>query len=229
LISQVLLEQFRVALLDFLFQHDLWPTATMAQLASVSKFPALFPSYIAKQEEMLIFKGRQFGSSYDIKTIEGRALFAVEPVPSLGRRMRVLDNSGKNIFCTRKETFHVGGSRYFIETPARPETLKLVTLEFKMLAIGDKFTTSFNKEAVEHQGELVFNRDYFSTEGTITDGAEGPVIALVERKIINLRKEYQVIVSQGIDMALISGLIICLGEQEKSHSNAPALGGGRWG
>jgi hypothetical protein len=44
-----------------------------------------------------------------------------------------------------------------------------------------------------------------------------------------LRKEYRVVVAQGVDIALIAGLIICLDGQEKSHQNAPALGSGRWG
>jgi uncharacterized protein YxjI len=201
----------------------------MGELAPMSSFPALFPGYIAQQEETVVFKGRQFGSSYDVLTVDGRALFAVEPVPSLGRRMRVLDAYGKNIFCTRKATFHIGGSRYFIEKPSRPENTKLVTLEFKMFAIGTKFTASFNNAINEHQGQLCFDRGYFSTDGAITDSAEGPVIAHVERQIIMLRKEYRVVVAQGADMALIAGLIICLDDQEKSHKNAPALGGGRWG
>ena len=82
--------------------------------------------------------------------------------------------------------------------------------------------------AIDHQ-PLCFERGYFSTEGTITDGPDGPVIAHVERKIILLRKEYRVVVAQGVDAALIAGLIICLDDQEKSHKNAPSLGGGRWG
>jgi hypothetical protein len=108
----------------------------MAQLAPVSRFPVLFPSQIAQQEETIVFRGRQTDNSYDVSTVDGRALFAVEPVPSLGRRMRVLDAHGKNIFCPRKETFHIGGNRYFIEKSSRPQNTKLLTLEFKMFAIG---------------------------------------------------------------------------------------------
>jgi uncharacterized protein YxjI len=201
----------------------------MAQLAPVPSFPVLFPGYIAQQEETIVFKGRQFGSSYDVLTVDGRSLFAVEPVPSLGRRMRVLDAYGKNIFCTRKETFHIGGSRYFLENPSRFENTKLLTLEFKMFAIGTKFTASFNNAVTQHHRQLYFDRGYFNTDGAITDGAGGPVIAHVERQIIMLRKEYRVVVARGVDVALITGLIVCLDDQEKSHKNAPALGGGRWG
>jgi uncharacterized protein YxjI len=201
----------------------------MAQLTSVPSFPILFPGYIAQQEETILFKGRQYGDSYDVLTNDGHALFTVDPLPSLGRRMKVLDAYGKNIFCTRKETFHIGGSRYFVEKPSPSENTNLLTMEFKLFAVGTKFNVSFNNAVIQHRQQLCFDRGYFDTEGIITDGAGGPVIALVERKIILLRKEYRVVVAPGVDVALIAGLIVCLDDQEKSHKNAPALGGGRWG
>jgi uncharacterized protein YxjI len=210
-------------------RHHIRETVSMAQLSPVSSFPALFPKYIAEQEETLVFRGRQYGSSYDISTIDGRKLFAVDPLPSLGRRTQVMDMQGKNIFGTRKETFHLGSSRYFIERPSRSNDTKLLTIEFKMFKIGTKFTVTFDDGIAEQQGQLHFDRGYFSSDGTVTKGVDGPVVAHVERQITLLRKEYKVIVAKGMDMALISGLIVCLDDQEKSHKNAPSLGGGRWG
>jgi uncharacterized protein YxjI len=201
----------------------------MTQIAPVSDFPVVFPGYIAQQETTIIFRGRQYGSSYDVVTIDGHALFAVDPVPSLGRRTKVLDAYGKNIFCTRKETFHLGGSLYFIEKPSQPDDTKLLTLEFKMFAVGTKFTASFNNAIIEHQEQLHFERCYLSADGMVSHGPDGPIVAYAERQIILLRKEYRVVVAKGVDVALITGLIVCLDDQEKSHKNAPALGGGRWG
>lgn len=203
----------------------------MTELVPISSFPVLFPEYVAQQQETILFKGRQYGSTYDVSVLDGRPLLAVESMPSLGRRLRVLDVDGKNIYWTRKETFHLGGSRYFIEKPARPKATNFLTMKFKILARGTKFTAYLNNALVEqqHQGQLCFSRGYFDTIGTITDGEKGPAIAYADRKIIELRKEYRVVVAKGVDIALIAGLIICLDDQEKSHKNAPALGGGRWG
>jgi hypothetical protein len=49
----------------------------------------------------------------------------------------------------------------------------------------------------------------------------------VERQITLLRKGYRVVVAKAVDTALIAGLLVCLDDQEKSHKNASALGGGR--
>jgi hypothetical protein len=62
----------------------------MANLTLLAPAPsplAIFPDFIAQQQETMVFKGRQFGASYDVKTIDGRALLAVEPgTASVARR-----------------------------------------------------------------------------------------------------------------------------------------------
>ena len=201
----------------------------MAHVAPVSDLPILFSSHIAQQPESLLFKGRQYGSSYDVWTGDGSVLFTVEPIPSLGRQMRVLDAQRNHIFSTRRETFHLGGSRYFIEKPSRPQNNRLLKLEFKTFAIGTKFTATLNESGKENQAQLCFKRGYFSKEGRMTLGEEGPVIAHAERYIVAmLRKEYRVDVAEGVDLALIVGMVICLDDQEKTHANAPAIGGNRF-
>jgi hypothetical protein len=99
-----------------------------------------------------------------------------------------------------------------------------------MFTMGTKFTGALSRQLMTtHDPQLCFNRGYFSIDGTIMNGVDGPVIAHVERQITMLRKEYRVILAQGVDVALVAGMVICLDDQEKSHKNAPALGGGRWG
>lgn len=175
-----------------------------------------------------MLKGRQFGANYDIMTIDGRALFVVKPgTAGLSRRKRVFDVKGRNVFNIRRESWHFGGSRYFIEAPSRSNDIKLLTVEFKVFVIGTHFNASFTNTISQEQEQLYFNRSYFGSRGEITKGVGGPVVADVELEISMLKKEYRVIVAQGVDMALIAAMLICLDEKEKSHGNAPALGGGK--
>jgi hypothetical protein len=103
----------------------------------------------------------------------------------------------------------------------------LLTVEFELFVTGMQFTATFINTIRQQQEQLCFNRGYWSSRGIITNGAGGPVVAEAEREITLLKKEYEVIVAQGVDMALIAAMIICLDEKEKSHGNAPGLGGGR--
>lgn len=200
----------------------------MIELAPAPSLLAVFPDFIAQQQETVVLKGRQFGATYDIMTIDGRALLAVEPGPaSLSRRKRILDAKGRHIFNIRRESWHLGGSRYFIESPSRSNSEMLLTVEFKLFVTGTQFTASFTNTINQQQEQLCFNRGYFSSRGKITNGAGGSVVADTERQISMLKKEYQVIVAQGVDMALIAAMLICLDDKEKSHGNAPGLGGGR--
>ena len=201
---------------------------TRTELALAPSSLAIFPDYVAQQQETLVIKGRQFGATFDVKTIDGRALATVEPgTASLSRRKRVLDTKGKLLFNVRRESWHFGGSRYFIDSPSRSDNPRLLTVEFKMFATGTHFTASFVDTTSLQQEQLLFDRGYFSTNGKITKGADGPVVADTELFISMLKKEYQVVVAQGVDMALIAAMLICLDDKEKSHGNAPGLGGGR--
>lgn len=200
----------------------------LAQLAPAPNPLAVFPDFIAQQHETMVLKGRQFGASYDATTLDGRGLLAVEPgTASVGRRKRAIDAKGQVLFNVRKKSWHLGGSQYFVDSPIRSDNITLIALEFKMFVTGTQFTATFTDAISQQQEQLCFNRGYFSTLGTITNGVGGPVVADAELSISMLKKSYEVRVAEGVDMALIAAMIICLDDQEKSHGNAPGLGGGR--
>ncbi len=196
----------------------------MAQLDPVPTPLVVFPDFIAQQQETVVLKGRQFGAIYDVTTIDGGALLAVYPgMAGLSRRKKVLDAEGRYIFNVRRER-RLGSSRYVVASPSLSND---ITVEFNMFATGMHFIASYTNTISQLQGQLYFDRGYWSSHGKITDGLGGPVVADAERKISMLKKEYHVTVAPGMDMALIAGIMICLDEKEKSHGNAPGLGGGK--
>lgn len=78
-----------------------------------------------------------------------------------------------------------------------------------------RFTNAFTNQ----QEELMMKGNFFDTSADITNVKTGQPVAKVDRKMLNARElliggqTYVVTVAQGVDMALIAAMCICLDEK----------------
>lgn len=82
---------------------------------------AVFPDHIAQQPQILVVREKVLslsGDSFDIKTIDGRALFKVQGhTVSLSGRKELLDMQGKHLLTIRKQHFSIPAT-YYAEDPS---------------------------------------------------------------------------------------------------------------
>ncbi|KFA56390.1 hypothetical protein S40293_05065 [Stachybotrys chartarum IBT 40293] len=197
------------------------------QVSSVQLPPApreigIFEPYIAKQTETLILKEKMLsltGDSFDIKLISGQPLVRVDgKFRSLSGRKAVHDLNGQHLFDIHKEHIHLHST--YVVDDAKGNKIMEVKSSFKV--IGSKATAVFTSRNGKSE-TLVMEGSWLDTSADIVDEASGAHIARIDRKLLKGREifggqqTYALIVSPGVDMALMAALCICLDEKNNEH------------
>ncbi len=179
---------------------------------------ALFPAFVAQRPETLMLKGQVIGQDYTISNASGQPLFRVGfKYFSLSHQRFVTDMSGQPLFTIRKETFNFGPAIYYLQAPN--EGQRICTIEFKISFAGSKAVCSFVNPATGRKEELEMKREAFSRHIQITHLGSGTMAAEIKEAIFSARDKFEVVVSPGVDMALVSALCMVFHDREQEHSS----------
>lgn len=90
---------------------------------------AVFPRFIARQNESIVLKERVMslpGDSFSIKTTAGRPLMQVKGKAfSASNQKMITDAQGNHLLTLRKKAFNVGPTTYYGEDPQRKKIFVL--------------------------------------------------------------------------------------------------------
>lgn len=191
----------------------------MAQLPSPPQALGIFNNYIALQPESLILKERVLslsGDSFIVKTLDGREILQVKGEAfSLSGRKTVMDMQGNHMFTIRKEHFSFPKMYYAEDAQGK----RFFELEGKFSLGSSKSVGRFINSFTNQQEELMMKGNFFDTYADITNVQTGQPVARVDRQLLNARElftnqqTYVVTVAQGVDLALITAMCICLDEK----------------
>ncbi len=187
----------------------------------------IFPAYVAKQNECLVFNGRYVSDSYDVSTLAGQPLFKVKDTElSLSDRKRasyhhhipisptdnllsvIIDAQTQKHLCTvRKEPWKVFHDEFYVEGSDGATRL----LKLEPHSSGSKNNISFaNAMAGGAPVQLLFKSNSGSMEGTIVETSSGRTVADVERPHGSFKDEYQVSVAQGMDLVVVVAICVAV-------------------
>ncbi|KAF7503100.1 hypothetical protein GJ744_004309 [Endocarpon pusillum] len=191
----------------------------MAQLPPSPQALGIFNNYIAHQSESLVLKERVLslsGDSFSIKTLDGRDMLQVKGEAfSLSGRKTVMDMQGNHIFTIRKEHFSFPRAYYAEDAQGK----RFFELQGKFSLGSSKSIGRFINSFTNQQEELLMKGNFFDTYADITNVKTGQPVARIDRKMLNARElftgqqTYVVTVAQGVDLALITAMCICLDEK----------------
>lgn len=191
----------------------------MAQLPPSPQPLGVFRNYIARQTESLVIRERVMslsGDSFDIKTIDGRDILQVKGEAfSLSGRKSVMDVHGNHLFTIRKEHFTLSRSYYAEDTQGR----RFFEVQGKFSLGSSKSIGRFFNPFTNQQEELLMKGNFFDTSADITNTKTGQTVARIDRKLLNAREffadaqTYVVTVAEGVDLALMAAMCICLDER----------------
>ncbi len=199
----------------------------MAVQLAPSPIPiAIIPSYIAQRPETIIMKEKIFSFSDDafhVQTTDGRDILKITAdTLSWSARKRVFDVAGNHLFTIRKEVFSFPKS-YFAESPAGQ---KIFEVEGKFHIGTSKAVGHFANAINGDNVNLLMHGSFFNKSTTITNEANGQVVAQIDRELFSARQllgdrsSYAVTVAPGVDIALIVAMVVCLDErrdQKEGH------------
>jgi uncharacterized protein YxjI len=189
---------------------------------------AIFPQFIARQTETLKLREKILslsGDSFSIATHPGNqpVLSVAGTAFSLSGRKTVSDMSGTPLFQIRKQHFSFPAT-YYAEDP---EGRKFFEVEGKFSFGSSKAVGLFSYQDQQtnqlRQARLLMKGDFFDRKAEIVDEGTGLVVATIDRKFFNAREllggqqTYVVGVAQGMDMAIVVAMCICLDERRNER------------
>lgn len=191
---------------------------------------AIFPQFTARQCECLKLRERMLslsGDSFHVNTHPGNqgVLQVQGSAFSLSGRKQVCDMSGQHLFTIRKQHFSIPAT-YYAEDPSGNKFFEVAgKWSFgKSKAVG-LFSYPDPQTGQPKQARLNMVGDFFDRHADIVDEASGQPVARIDRKFFNAREllggqqTYVVTVAQGMDLALIVAMCICLDERRNEGKN----------
>ena len=188
---------------------------------------AIFPQFVANQYERLKVKEKGislFGLSYSVETYPVRQpLFQVkgEAFSTSGRKA-VEDRSGNHLFTIAR--VHMSfPSAYYAVDPTGKTILEVDGRSsiHRPKAIGRVSYSDPASETMKH-ASLMMKGNFSDSKVDIIDEATGAIVAHINRKFFHWTprqlfggwQTYMVSIAEGMDMALIVAMCICLDDRE---------------
>ncbi|KAI2643575.1 DUF567-domain-containing protein [Xylaria nigripes] len=179
----------------------------------------LFPQFLARQYETLIMKEKILslsGDSFDIKTMNGQPLFQVKgEILSLSGRKHFMDMNGRELFTIRKKLLALHATFYAED----PEGNVIFEVKGKF-SIGTSKSICTFKSITGKEESLLVKGNFFDTKVSIVDEATSQTVAIIDRKLLNMRElladqqTYAVTVAPNVDLALVAAMCICFDERK---------------
>lgn len=212
---------------------------TSYQLAPLPQKLAIFDGFVEQDKSVTLVLKDRMRRQFDIKSLDGAPVLHVNgPIFTRHRRKTVHDTAGNHLFdITYKPSFiH---SIYSIKDPSgrqlmevknestckssRAPSLQLggpVLIGLIVASANIRIRATFVNASTGQPVSLFMKRGRFDTSTEIIDEATGAVVARINRKLINGRKQifgrrtYHLTVAPGADLALLAAMCICLDERK---------------
>ncbi|CAI4218836.1 unnamed protein product [Parascedosporium putredinis] len=181
----------------------------------------LYDSFTARQTEVLVIDEKLMslsGDSFDIRLASGMPLLKVKGnLLSLSGRKDVTDVLGNHMFTISKRVLSLHAT--FAVTNSQGQLIMEVKNSLVQL-IGSKATITFTSLRTGKYETFVMRGNWRSSKADIVDEATGFVMARIKRDrtakhYLMGAQTYTVTVAQGVDMALVSAMCICLDEKNE--------------
>ncbi|KXX76612.1 Protein LURP1 [Madurella mycetomatis] len=198
------------------------------QLAPLPQKLAIFDGFVEQGKSVTLVLKDRMRRQFDIKTLDGAQVLHVKgPLFTLHRRKTVHDTAGNHLFeiTYKPSLIH---SIFSIEDPSGRQLMevknesasKSPTLRIIVASVSIRIRATFVNTSTGQPVSLFMKRSPFDTSTEIIDEATGAVVARIDRKLINGRKQivgrrtYHLTVAPGADLALLAAMCICLDERK---------------
>lgn len=189
-------------------------------VSAVSSEIAVFPQYVTKEPTTITMNEWEFpmqSRNFEVTLPDGQKLFHVNLIYEGGLKAhwQITDVKTDAVILTIRRTWLKLQFTWRFEDVNGQKILDWHQNDWIPTVLGNRAITSFTNTSDQSPVELVTHGNWHARHATIENHATGEVIASVKSEIFTWRsyrgrRDYEVSVSAGVDLAIVTGLIFCL-------------------
>lgn len=193
------------------------PLSFENMIPSLSSPVAIFPQYVTKEPTVITISecdAPNPRNDFTVHLADGQHLFSANREHGIFTfRQYLIDARTNTKIFTIRRTAKILLSFQF-EDESGKEILDL-SGKVHVSVTGSRATASFTNSSDQRHVELNMHGSWHNYQATIKNKATDEVIAKMQSEILTLRaytgrRDYKVAVSAGVDLAIITGMIVCL-------------------
>ena len=190
---------------------------------------AVLPAYIAQCPTTIVIRGHYLTHSYDVETNSGIGMFKVKAKfishTSLffAHRKLVLDSNGHHLFTLRRKRLRLGSTDFYAGTDKKGKGRRLFEVKGKY-AFGRPKAEAVLHNVVTGQQERLYTHGGSHSRNYTIRHSNGLVVANIDRRRFQIRREYTVTILPGMDISLILAMCLCQ-DDRVSHAHPGLIAG----